>query len=141
MIARSPINRVSRKAKRERASKLAVKVYPDGREVCLRSEAGKAEYKLRTEQLAERQDNRCAGCGFHFDGYLGKPTMDHQNGRGVGGAHRDDRIVVDGKWHNAAMHEICNGLKGSNRFHWSNGVYQPKGVSDGDCIAKNDGDA
>jgi hypothetical protein len=51
--------------------------------------------------------------------------MDHQGGRGSGGGIRDDRTVVDGEWHNAAVHGICNTRKGSKRYSWLNGKYVP----------------
>jgi hypothetical protein len=52
-----------------------------------------------------------------------RPTFDHEAGRGAG--KQDDRIEVAGLWQNAAVHEICNSLKGSKRYKWVNGVYKP----------------
>jgi hypothetical protein len=51
--------------------------------------------------------------------------MDHQDGRGHGGGIRDDRTIVNGEWHNAAVHGICNTRKGSKRYRWVNGKYVP----------------
>ena len=39
---------------------LAVKVLDGGREVCTQSATGRDEYKYRLQQMAERQNNRCA---------------------------------------------------------------------------------
>lgn len=84
----------------------------DGNEVCTNSVAGKREYNRRTLAMAERQDWLCAICGCRmFDNI----TFDHEKGRGMGGGKRDDRIEIDGKWHNAAVHWLCNGDKGSRR--------------------------
>lgn len=48
-------------------------------------------------------------------------TFDHQVPR----IDQDDRIEVDGNWHNAAVHLRCNTKKGSKRYHWLNGKYVP----------------
>jgi hypothetical protein len=45
-------------------------------------------------------------------------TFDHEAGRGMGGAKRDDRIEVDGKRKNAAVHFGCNAAKGSRKVHY-----------------------
>lgn len=95
----------------------------DGREICNRNAAGTAEYKRRVAEMAERQGDRCAACHWPFDGHLGPPTFEHQDGRTAG--HRDERIEKDGKWYNAALHGVCNGLKGSRRFHWVEGKFIP----------------
>jgi hypothetical protein len=63
--------------------------------------------------MARRQRGRCALCGHLMD--EGTPTFDHENGRGMGGAKRDDRIEVKGRWQNAAVHYLCNGDKGSRK--------------------------
>ena len=124
MIARSTISRKpSRKVRRERASGDAVKVYDDGREVCLSNAAGRTEYDSRRDRMADRQGKRCAICNFPFDGYLGPATFEHQDGRTSG--HRDERTEIDGEWYNAALHGVCNGLKGSRRYHWVGKKFQP----------------
>jgi len=103
----------------------AVFVFPDGREVCnTKTTVGKLEYKSRTYQMLERQGMRCAIC-YSSLGYIWS-QFDHQAGRGSGGGHRDDRIVVDGQWHNAALCHSCNTQKGSRRYEWIAGVYQPR---------------
>jgi hypothetical protein len=125
MISRTPIRRTSAKDRRERASGEAVKVYPDGREYCTASASGLREYKARTYAMADRQEGRCAICGFHFDGWFGDPTFDHESGRTAG--HKDERIEVEGVWHNAALHYKCNSIKGSKKYAWVDGKYVPKG--------------
>jgi hypothetical protein len=40
-------------------------------------------------------------------------TFDHENGRSAG--KRDDRIEIDGKPINAAVHKSCNSARGSTR--------------------------
>lgn len=94
-----------------------VKVYPDGREVC--TAAGYREYMSRRDAMAVRQNGRCALCGD----YMFFQTFDHERSRG--GGKRDDRIEVDGKWQNAAVHFECNTRKGSKRYAWVNGKYVP----------------
>ena len=99
------------------APKPAVKTYPDGREICLET---KGEYLFRLNSMRERQCNLCAICRQHA--HL---LFDHEAGRGSGGGHRDDRIEVTGHWQNAALCYDCNQEKGSKRYHWVNGVYEP----------------
>ena len=110
----------------------AVKVFPDGREVCdCTTKQGRSEYNSRTVSMAERQSHRCAMCQRSLHGY--RPTFDHEAGRGAGGGHRDDRIEVfipdeDGitiRWQNAALCRSCNSEKGSKRYHWHEGKYVP----------------
>ena len=94
-----------------------VKIYPDGREVCSKSVQGKRLYSDRTYAMSRRQGFRCAICHRVFP-RAEDWTFDHQNGRGMGGAIRDDRIEVYGHWFNAALCVLCQGLKGSKRYHW-----------------------
>lgn len=101
----------------------AVTVFPDGRECCNKNAAGKREYLARTVELWERQEGLCPICGNWIE--LRFAQMDHQNGRGANGKHRDDRTIVNGKWHNSALHGICNTRKGSERYHWVGKSYQP----------------
>jgi hypothetical protein len=46
-------------------------------------------------------------------------TFEHQDGRGMGGGHRDDRIEIDGKPYNGAACLSCNGSKGSKRIDYN----------------------
>ncbi len=107
----------------------AVKVYADGREVCSQTAAGRSEYLNRTRKAENRQWGMCAICGQPFTPWL-VPTLDHQEGRGMNGAHRDDRLWIDGKPHNAALCVPCQGIKGSKRYEWREGKYVPKSWSD-----------
>jgi len=100
--------------------------YPDGRQCCDKTAAGVREYKRRTEVARVRQDCRCAICNRFMA--QGGATLDHEEPRGFGGANRDDRMEHDdGTWRNAALCMICNGEKGSRRYHWVNGAYVPNG--------------
>ena len=88
----------------------AVRVYPDGREVCQDSKAGWLEYNRRVKVMLLRQNGRCALCGRALA--LGNATFEHQRRRGMGAAWRDDRIRKDGGDWNSAAHWICNSGKG-----------------------------
>jgi len=101
----------------------SIKTYLGGREVCQGNAAGKREYLARTVEMWERQKGLCAICGNWIE--LRFAEFDHQNGRGLNGAHRDDRTVVGGNWHNAAVHHVCNIAKASKRYHWLEGKYVP----------------
>jgi hypothetical protein len=85
--------------------------------------ASKAEYDSRRDVMIERQLGRCGIC-------LKVKTplqFDHALGRGHGGGHRDDRIwEMNGSPKNAALCVECNSFKGSKRYAWIGGVYQPK---------------
>ena len=90
---------------------------PDGKERCiLGTVAGDEEYALRTGTMASRQWNMCAICKEHMI----RPSFDHQAGRCAG--KRDDRIVVEGNWQNAALCFGCNSAKGSRRYAWVHGM-------------------
>lgn len=95
-----------------------VKIMPDGREICQQNRAGRIEYRNRTEKMARRQKMICGICedpanpmslalGFDFSA-----TFEHEDGRGMGGAKRNDAIWKDGKPYNRAAHYICNMRKG-----------------------------
>jgi hypothetical protein len=88
------------------------KTYRDGREACLKSYMGRREYKARTLTMAERQMWLCGLCGLPMS--YQDVTFDHEFGRGMGGARRDDRIEIGGRWVNAAVHLLCNSKKGSS---------------------------
>lgn len=101
-----------------------VRVYPDGREVCDRmTKEGRKIYRFRTLEMRSRQGNRCPLCPYLL--FEMDATFDHQEGRGMDGSTRDDRIECEGEWINAAVHYSCNGRKGSRRFHWVDGRYVP----------------
>lgn len=93
--------------------------YADGRECTLDNTAGRAEYQRRTDDMAERQSNFCAICME----WMILATFDHALGRGGGGGHRDDKILIGSEWNNAALCHRCQGVKGSQRYHWINDFY------------------
>lgn len=90
-----------------------LKTFPDGREVLDKSTTrGFREYIFRTVAMVIRQGNLCCLCGRYLSPE--NATFDHEDGRGMGGAKRDDRIVLpDGRWINGAAHWLCNSNKGS----------------------------
>lgn len=108
--------RSDRKNGRERVAP-GVWRYKDGRELCDETSAGRREYKARKDAMWERQGMKSAISGNGMSRYYCE--FDHQAGRGMGGAHRDDRIVLpDGTWINAALNPSENTAKGSKRYHW-----------------------
>jgi hypothetical protein len=116
MIQRSkPIRRTVMKNRSIRRNPLGLPygITKDGREICRKTPLGRALYRQRTLAMAFRQKWRCALCGKPMS--EDDVTFDHQDGRGMGGSRRDDRIEIDGKRFNAAAHEKCNGEKGSRR--------------------------
>jgi hypothetical protein len=88
----------------------AVRVYPDGREVCQNSADGWREYKRRVKVMVIRQGYRCCLCNRPL--CVGNATFEHQRRRGMGAAWRDDRIERDGVDWNGAAHWVCNSEKG-----------------------------
>lgn len=116
--------------------KLAVRVMKDGREICdLTTQAGKEEYNRRKMAMWVRQGNRCCFAVRLIPSdecigvtYLPKlfVTFEHDEGRGSGGGHRDDRIAIEvtdkktgkKKWINinGASCPYCNARKGSVRL-------------------------
>jgi hypothetical protein len=97
--------------------------YTDGREVCnLLTKAGSDEYQRRKRAMWERQKRRCClescvgGCPGKLK--LADAVFEHQDGRGMAGGHRDDRIMKDGKPYNGVAHAWCNTLKGSVRVNY-----------------------
>lgn len=89
----------------------AVRVYPDGREVCQDTPAGWREYKRRVSVMVERQDGLCCLCKLRLS--AGNATFEHQRRRGMHAAFRDDRIVdQNGEPMNGAAHWVCNSEKG-----------------------------
>ena len=92
-----------------------IKVYSDGREVIENHKRkGRQEYRRRIKLMWERQNELCCICSQWLD--LEQATFEHQDGRGMGGGHRDDRILKDGKPYNGAAHALCNAEKGSQRI-------------------------
>ena len=90
----------------------AVRVYPDGREVCdTKTRAGNEEYRRRVKLMWERQQRHCSLCGRPMA--LGNATFEHQRRRGMGAAWRQDAIEdKDGNPINSAAHWVCNGVRG-----------------------------
>ena len=93
----------------------AVRVYPDGREVCQDNSAGRVEYKRRVHIMLQRQGFKCCLCEEAMNSY--NATFEHRCPRGLAGARRDDRIE-DGQGNpmNGAAHWTCNVEKGSKRL-------------------------
>lgn len=65
LARKTPIPKPTKRMRQVRRVKswergLAVKVLDGGREVCTQSATGRDEYKYRLQQMAERQNNRCA---------------------------------------------------------------------------------
>lgn len=88
--------------------------FPDGREILdLRTRRGRQLYRERIEAMWRRQKFVCKICKQPMARLAA--TFDHELGRGMGGAHRDDRIEIAGKPINAAVHWSCNTVKGSKR--------------------------
>lgn len=88
----------------------------DGREVCDKSAAGKVEYNRRKEVMWRRQHAICGlRISFRCPVFmtLEQATFEHQDGRGMGGAKRDDRIEIDGEPYNMVACAFCNMEKGS----------------------------
>ena len=104
---------------------LAVHIVDGGIERCNKmTAAGRAEYRRRIRLMWERQGERCCLEGYipQCLGYLRleQATFEHEWGRGMGGAIRDDRIELpDGTWINGASHSLCNTLKGSRRIQYN----------------------
>ena len=91
----------------------AFRRYPDGREVCLDTPKGEAEYQRRIHAMAQRQNYRCG----RDDHRIVVPTFDHSDLRGMGGSRRNDAIVdLNGQPINRASCWLCNGKAGSTRI-------------------------
>lgn len=92
-----------------------VMTYADGRQVCAETAAGRREYDRRIRFMVDRQFNRCCLCGQPFM----RPedaSFEHEGGRGMGGARRDDRLWLGAnKPLNGASHGWCNAKRGSKR--------------------------
>lgn len=81
---------------------------------------GKRRYDENRYKMEVRQGFQCAICERIAGSMM---DFDHETSRG--GGKQDDRIEVDGHWKNAALCRRCNTEKGSKRYHWLNGKYQP----------------
>jgi hypothetical protein len=96
-----------------------VRVMRDGREVINKMLSdGRNEYRRRIAVMLERQEGICCLYGWCPDCHgaltLAESTFEHEDGRGMGGAVRDDRIELpDGTLINGAAHYECNSWKGS----------------------------
>jgi 5-methylcytosine-specific restriction endonuclease McrA len=77
-----------------------------GREICDKSPAGREEYARRREFCWDRDRGICCLCGLFVP--LEQCTMEHLNGRGLGGSKRDDRPQACG-----VAHWFGNNAKGS----------------------------
>lgn len=102
----------------------------DGREICnLLTKAGRDEYEGRKRAMWERQKRRC--CLEKFcPGCPGRlrwqdAVFEHQEGRGMNGGHRDDRIerpdarTGERKPYNGVAHPQCNLWKASRRIDYN----------------------
>jgi hypothetical protein len=88
----------------------AVRIYPDGREVCQDNAQGWREYTRRVGVMVQRQNHRCCLCNRRLA--QSQATFEHQRRRGMHAAFRDDRIEKDGQPYNGAAHWVCNSEKG-----------------------------
>jgi hypothetical protein len=92
-----------------------IKTLRDGRQVCdLKTASGLREYKRRTEFMWLRQEGICSICIEPLR--LDEATFEHDDGRGHGGGHRDDRTEINGEPYNHAVHGFCNVRKASVRL-------------------------
>jgi hypothetical protein len=115
--------------KKRKPDNPAFEVMPDLREICRNhpetgTSAGRAEYKRRIALMWERQRGICclAGHAPMCPGplRLEDSTFEHENGRGVDGSKRDDRIELpNGKWLNGASHYVCNQWKSSRKIRYN----------------------
>jgi len=118
-MKRSPMKRgdvIRRSRPRRTVAIQGVICYADGREKCDKTKAGQLEYARRREAMWKRQHGVCglrlaASCPVFVP--LEKATFEHQDGRGMGGSKRDDRIEIDGKPYNLMSCYWCNLVKGS----------------------------
>lgn len=111
----------------KKPKKPAVKVHPDGREVInLTCAEGRRIYLERIREMAVRQGLQCCLYGYapmcrrHLS-IIGT-VFEHEEGRGMNGGHRDDRIWKDGKPYNGAAHFECNAWKMSRRIDYNHRI-------------------
>lgn len=104
---------------------VAVRVTREGREIINKATAeGGREYRRRVLAMLERQFFRCCLEGYApgCPGWLTAEdaTFEHEWGRGMAGAKRDDRIEYkNGIWVNGAAHALCNSWKGSRYIDYN----------------------
>ena len=106
----------------------AFKTMPDGREICNNhpttgTSEGRAEYKRRLKLMWERQNGICC-LAVHLGCCAGplkltEATWEHELGRGMGGAKRNDATEINGKWINGAACWQGNQMKGSRRIRYN----------------------
>jgi hypothetical protein len=77
-----------------------------GREICSSSPAGRAEYQRRRELRWDIDRGQCVLCGQFCP--LNQATIEHPNGRGMGGSKRDDSVEAI-----RIAHLFGNNAKGS----------------------------
>jgi hypothetical protein len=84
--------RLNRKTKvsAKRRSKEGVRIMPDSREICSQTPSGRAEYTRRLEERWRLDKGVCCLCGLPVA--LKYATVEHPDGRGLGGSRRDDSI-------------------------------------------------
>lgn len=95
---------------REPKELVAVHIHADGREVCQSNTRGREEYRRRRMAMFVRDKGICCICQMPIT-RKSDITFEHKNGRGSGGAKRDDRIEFNG-----VAHLACNIRKGSQRI-------------------------
>lgn len=96
-------------------NRLTIRKLPDGREICMPNEAGRAEYKDRIRKMWQRQNGICPTCNEPLK--LVEATFEHTTPRGMGAGSRND-VIEDAKGNpiNAAVHRRCNWKRGSKRL-------------------------
>ena len=109
---------------------VVVRVMKDGREVVnLLCKAGRDEYARRVRVMWERQGKQCCLSGV-IEWCPGRLALadacyEHQDGRGQGGGHRDDRIerpdpkTGEIRPYNGVAHWVCNSKKASIRIDYN----------------------
>ena len=76
------------------------------REICSSAPAGRAEYQRRRELRWDMDRGICCLCGQFVP--LNQATVEHPNGRGMGGGKRDDSVEAI-----RVSHWLGNNAKGS----------------------------
>jgi hypothetical protein len=123
------------KPKQVKKKPVAIRVFKDGREVCnLNIKEGRDTYMQRIRDMRDRQGKVCCLYGViqECPGFLAlkDATFEHQDGKGHGGGHRDDRIMRPDKKgvlrpYNGAAHYKCNALKASRRLPYNELIDAP----------------
>ncbi len=92
---------------------------PDGREICLQNDAGRAEYKARKMRAWQRQHGLCSLVGIapNCPGPLSLIECEFEHAAGRTAGRRDDRIFDEsGQPINSVCHKACNRYKASQHF-------------------------